>query len=52
MLGPGKVEILWPQEAQIGGSMIKCGLEFFGDESIPGMLSPYFIPNISPNLVL
>lgn len=52
MVGPGKVERLWPQEAQIGGSMIECAFEFFGSESISGMLGPYLTPNIRPNLVL
>lgn len=51
VVGPREVQRSWPQVARIEGSMIKCGLELFGGESIPGMLDPLLTPNIRPDLV-
>lgn len=42
MVGPGQVDRFQPEEAQIGGSMIKCGLEFFGGECTPWHTEPLF----------
>ena len=52
MVDPGKVESPWPQVAQIGSDMIKCGLDLFKDESISWMLDPYLTPNIRPDFAL